>query len=59
MLGFSPISSEPISTIPFILINNVAYNYSLPLEIRVAENTNVKTLDWIISLRETIWDIKC
>lgn len=59
MLGFSPISSLPISTITFDLVTNVAYNYSLPLEIRVAENTNVKTLDWIISLRETIWDIKC
>ena len=59
MLGFSPISSLPISTITFVLVTNVAYNYSLPLEIRVGENTNVKTLDWVISLRETIWEIKC
>jgi len=59
MLGFSPISSEPIATIPFILITNVAYNYSLPVEIRVADNENVKTLDWVMSLRETIWEIKC
>jgi len=59
MLGFSPISSQPISAISFILITNVAYNYSLPLEIRAGDNTNVKTLDWIISLRETVWDIKC
>ncbi len=57
MLGFSPISSQPISTI--ILISNVAYNYSLPLEIREGENTSAKTLDWIISLRETVWNIKC
>jgi len=59
MLGFSPISSEPISTISFILITNVAYNYKLPVEVRVAENTSVKTLDWVMTLRETVWEIKC
>jgi hypothetical protein len=59
MLGFSPISSEPISTILFILITNVSYNYKLPLEVRVAENTGVKTLDWVMTLRETVWEIKC
>lgn len=59
MLGFSPISSEPISTISFILITNVAYNYKLPVEVRVAENISVKTLDWVMTLRETVWEIKC
>ena len=53
MLGFFPIASVPLSTASFII--SVAYNYRLPLEIQLAQNLNIKTLDWILSMREADW----
>lgn len=59
MLGFNPISSEPISTIEFIGTLSIIFNRKIPIENQGEINPNIKTFDWILNFRDSVWNIKC
>jgi len=59
MLGFQPISSDPISTIELIGTLLIVFNRKIPIDTQGEINPNIKTFDWILNARNSIWDIKC
>lgn len=59
MFGFHANSEQPISTIEFIGQLSVRFQAIIPIEIQAELNPNIRTLDWILTLRGTVWDIDC
>ena len=52
MLGFEPLSSNPISTIGIETLN---FLFKIPIEVQESVNPNTKTLDWMLSIRSADW----
>jgi hypothetical protein len=59
MLGFQPISSSPVSTIELIGTLSIVFSRKIPIENQGQINPNIKTFDWILSFRNSVWNIKC
>tara|TARA_R100001163_G_scaffold1295_3_gene1986 strand:- start:24312 stop:24530 length:219 start_codon:yes stop_codon:yes gene_type:complete len=52
MLGFEPISSNPISSFG---LDTLDLLFKIPIEVQEDVNPDMKTLDWILSIRGADW----